>query len=213
MIDRKELQVRLAQAFDLLKSKGLIHSLGDLAVAIGMNPKNLNSAYHLVGRAMTKSVLIRVADAFPDIINRKYMETGEGDIALPAPEMRPHFEAEAAAGFTTGLADPDYGHDLRRVIDMIGSYDFTISVKGDSMEPEIHDGDLLCCRLMRDRMNIPVGKVCVIDTTEGALVKVVAGADEQGVILSSFNKRYKNRHVESANVLQLALVTTVIHKF
>ena len=158
-------------------------------------------------------MLLRVADAFPDIINRKYMETGEGDIALPAPEMRPHFEAEAAAGFTIGLADPDYGHDLCRVIDMIGSYDFTISVKGDSMEPEIHDGDLLCCRLMRDRMNIPVGKVCVIDTTEGALVKVVAGADEQGVILSSFNKRYKNRHVESANVLQLALVTTVIHKF
>lgn len=104
MIDRGELNRRLKEAFNLLRYKRLVDTQQDLAVALGMDPRNLNSAFNLVGRAMTKSLLLRVADTFPDVINRRYMETGEGDVALPEPSTRPHVEAEARAGFMVGLS-------------------------------------------------------------------------------------------------------------
>lgn len=91
MIDRKELNQRLKAAYDSLLVAGKIHSKADLARALQMNVNSLNSAFGLQGRAMTKNLLLRIADAFPDVISRRYMETGEGPVApLGAPDICGH---------------------------------------------------------------------------------------------------------------------------
>ena len=146
MIDRKELNQRLKAAYDSLLVAGKIHSKADLARALQMNVNSLNSAFGLQGRAMTKNLLLRIADAFPDVISRRYMETGEGPVAAPAKDLRPHFAPTAAAGFMSGMSETDNGADLRAVRDCVPDYDFTINAIGDSMMPLIHDGDLLFCR-------------------------------------------------------------------
>lgn len=210
MIDRKELNQRLKAAYDSLLVAGKIHSKADLARALQMNVNSLNSAFGLQGRAMTKNLLLRIADAFPDVISRRYMETGEGPVAAPAKDLRPHFAPTAAAGFLSGFAESDTGDDLRAVADNVPDYDFTINAAGDSMLPLIHDGDLLFCRRDDDRYNPPIDRIVVLDTTEGAVVKVLR-RDDDGLILHSLNPRYADRRLDTATINGIARVVAVLH--
>lgn len=195
-----------------MKDKGLIHTQKDLADKIGIDVRNLSAAFNLTGRAMTKNLLLRVADAFPDVISRKYMETGEGSVELPGAEMRPHVEANAAAGFMVGLSSPDDGHDRCSLISFVPPYDFTISVKGDSMEPLILDGDLLACRFADDRYNVPFGKICVIDAKEGAVVKILMQGDDCAM-LRSLNPKYKDYTIPYDEIQRIAVVVGSLHNF
>ena len=210
MTNRKELNQRLKAAYDSLLVAGKIHSKTDLARALQLNVNSLNSAFGLQGRAMTKNLLLRIADAFPDVISRRYMETGEGPVAAPAKDLRPHFAPTAAAGFMSGMSETDNGADLRAVRDCVPDYDFTINAIGDSMMPLIHDGDLLFCRYADDRYNPPIDRVTVIDTTDGAVVKVLR-RDDDGLLLHSLNKRYPDRRLDTATILRMARVVAVLH--
>lgn len=158
---------------------------------------------------MTLGLLERVADTFPDILNRDYLLTGQGDVAAPDRSMRPHFEATARAGFMTGLSNPEAG-SLRHRYDDIPDYDFTITAEGDSMMPEIKSGDILFCRHSRDRANPPISKVCVLDGKDGAVVKVIRTADSDTVTLHSLNPDYKDYTVPLADILGIAEVVALI---
>ena len=158
---------------------------------------------------MNESLLTRIADTFPDILNRDYLLTGQGDVAAPDRSMRPHFEATARAGFMTGLSNPEAG-SLRHRHDDIPDYDFTITAEGDSMMPEIKSGDILFCRHSRDRANPPISKVCVLDGKDGAVVKVIRTADSDTVTLHSLNPDYKDYTVPLADILGIAEVVALI---
>ena len=214
MIDRTILLQRIERAYELLLERGVIHSKSDLARAINKEPKNLMAAFSNTGRAMTLGLLTRVADTFPDVLNRDYLLKGEGDVAAPDRTMRPHYEATAAAGFMSGLADPESGTLRPRIPDM-PSYDFTIDARGESMEPKIKSGDTLLCRLAEDRANPPIGKVCVIDGKDGAAVKVLAAASESGrtLTLHSLNPAYRDYRVDAAEVSHIAVVVALLRKF
>lgn len=141
---------------------------------------------------MTLGLLRTVADTFPDILNRDYLLNGTGEVAAPDRTMKPHFEATARAGFMTGLSAPETSAPLRPRNPYMPDYDFTIRAEGDSMMPRIGSGDILYCRRSTDRQNPPIGKVCVLDTKEGPVVKVIARADDERVILHSYNPEYKD---------------------
>lgn len=179
---------------------------------MGLDKNYLIGAFNPKSKNATQALLLRVADAFPDVISRKYMETGEGSVELPGAEMRPHVEANAAAGFMIGLSSPDDGHDRRSIISFVPPYDFTISVKGDSMEPMILDGDLLACRFADDRYNVPFGKVCVIDAKEGAVVKILLQGDDCA-LLRSINPKYKDYTVPYDEIQRIALVVASLRNF
>ena len=214
MIDRELLRSRLVAAYEYLKQKGLIHSKSDLARAVGIRVNNLNDAFGLRGNYMNEPLLTKIADTFPDVLNRDYLLKGEGDVAAPDRTMRPHYEATAAAGFMSGLADPESGTLRPRIPDM-PSYDFTIDARGESMEPKIKSGDTLLCRLAEDRANPPIGKVCVIDGKDGAAVKVLAAASESGrtLTLHSLNPAYRDYRVDAAEVSHIAVVVALLRKF
>ena len=214
MIDRTILLQRLERAYELLLERGVIHSKSDLARAINKEPKNLMAAFSNTGRAMTLGLLTRVADTFPDVLNRDYLLKGEGAVSAPDRTMRPHYEATAAAGFMSGLADPESGTLRPRIPDM-PSYDFTIDARGESMEPKIKSGDTLLCRLAEDRANPPIGKVCVIDSKDGAAVKVLAAASESGrsLTLHSLNPAYRDYTIDAAEVSHIAVVVALLRKF
>lgn len=154
---------------------------------------------------MTLGLLTRVADTFPDILNRDYLLTGEGDVAAPDRSMRPHFEATARAGFMTGLSTPETG-SLRPRDPYMPDYDFSITVEGDSMLPRIGSGDILYCRRSLDRANPPIGKVCVIDTKDGPVVKVLTAATDESVTLHSLNPAYADRFIPTDAILGIAQV-------
>lgn len=176
-----------------------------------MRINNLNDAFGLRGNYMNTSLLERVADAFPDVLNRDYLLTGTGEVAAPDPNRRPHYRAQAAAGFMDGLADGEAG-DLRPLIPDVPDYDFTIEARGDSMLPEIQSGDILLCRRATDRANPPLDRICVIDSTDGAAVKLIAGADEDSLFLHSLNLDYPDYSLDLSSLLGVAPVVALLRR-
>lgn len=212
MIDRPLLSKRLQSAYDYLRGNGVVHTITEFAEAIGKTQGDVSNALACRGRVMTIGLLTRVADAFPDVLNRDYLLTGEGEVAAPDKSLRPHFEAKVSAGFMDGTSEGEAGV-MRPPIPGMPDYDFTIEASGDSMMPRIESGDTLLCRRCDDRLNLPVGKICVIDSIDGAAVKVVAGVNEESVTLHSLNPKYDDYTVELTSINGIAEVVGLVRKF
>lgn len=206
-----KIHARLLKAFDYLKNKGIIHTQTQLAEKIGKTQQSVNAAFKDTPKRCTLGLMKAIADAFPNILNRDYLLTGEGDVAAPDPNRRPHYRAQAAAGFMDGLADGEAG-DLRPLIPDVPDYDFTIEARGDSMLPEIQSGDILLCRRAIDRANPPLDRICVIDSTDGAAVKLITGADEDSLFLHSLNPDYPDYSLDLSSLLGVAPVVALLRR-
>ncbi len=123
-------------------------------------------------------------------------------------DLRPHFAAVARAGFMDDVAEGEYGDDMRPKISFLSDYDFTIEVMGESMLPKYKEGDVLACRIANDRFNPPIGKVCVIDSKNGAAVKEISGITENTIICHSLNPepRFRDYEVEFSDIHKIAIV-------
>lgn len=192
MSDKQLLAQRLNAAYDLLRTQGVLHTISEFANILKKPQPHVSLALKGDEKRCTLGLLTRVADTFPDILSRDYLLTGQGDVAAPDRSMRPHFEATARAGFMIGLSEAETDAPLHTRNPDMPDYDFTIRAQGDSMLPKIESGDILYCRHATDRQNPPIGKVCVLDTKEGPVVKVIARADDERVLLHSYNPEHKD---------------------
>lgn len=202
---------RLNNAYNLLLDNGLVHKKQDFAEFMDIAPANLSHAFKGNTRYLTQGLMKRIADAFPDVISREYMEHGIGEVAKK--QGVPHIPYEVSAGgvgISLGAVSLNDCEMLARV-SSFGSYDFTIEVQGDSMEPELHKGDVLACQ-WASAENIRSDKYYVIDTAEGAVVKRLADEGAQ-IVCSSINKKYNDFSVAKNDALHLALVVGVIRKY
>lgn len=208
MIDRKLLKVRLQNAYLYLKSKGLVHSKSDLARSIGMRINNLNDAFGLRGNYMNEALLQKVADAFPDILNRDYLLTGEGEVGLPDKNLRPHYPATVAAGVLSGDVAQvmDYDVEMEPAIKRFGHYDYMIDVDGESMEPTYYTGDTVACRKLENKDELTSGKAYVFVTRDGAVLKRYVSSTSSSVRVSSDNSKYKPYSIDQDSILCIAEV-------
>lgn len=204
------LHQRLLKSFEYLKNKGLVHTQTQFAEILGKPQQSINAAFKDAPKRCTLGLMTRIADAFPDVLSRDYLLSGTGSPAAPDRSLRPHVAADAAAGFLDSVSNGDPGLDLRPQIPIGSDYDFSISVKGDSMEPEIRDGDTLCCSFASDRANLPLGDICVLDTDEGALVKVLHSFTSSSVTLRSLNPRYADLSLPASSILHVARVDALL---
>lgn len=121
-----------------------------------------------------------IAEKFPSW-NAEWVITGRGESTgvdkqndepqTTNKETRPHIPIEVAAGLTTGFAECVALRDceMRPIIDAFPNYDYTITIKGDSMEPKYESGDIIAIKQITDY--IEWGKTYVVSTREGAVVK------------------------------------------
>lgn len=211
MIDRSIFQERLIYAYNYLLDSGLIHNQQQLADAIGVKKQVVSSALNNVGRVLTMNFLLRVADAFPEVINREYMEHGVGEVAKK--QGVPHIPYEVSAGGVgVSLGSIDMKSCATTLpISHLNSYDFTIDVHGDSMEPMFLSGDILACRWV-DVADIVANRFYVLDTEDGAVVKMLEDRGAE-IICTSLNKRYKEFSVPKSDALRVAIVVGCLRKF
>lgn len=201
---------RLHQAIQRLMDIGKIHIQRDIVVKLNGNESNISQALNGNPRYFTEGFLRRFGTAYSDYINTEWLINGTGQMAVPDRSLKPHFDASASAGFMAGLSAPETGTDLRTLDQQADDYDFTIAARGDSMLPEIEDGDILACRVLSDRLNPPLGEICVIDTVNGAAVKQVAAVLEDSLLLHSFNPDYPDYDVPFLDLLSIARVVALL---
>ena len=69
--------------------------------------------------------------------------------------------------------------DVERIISPIKSADYAITVTGDSMAPEYSNGSQILIKKINENSFIEWGKVYVLDTTNGVVLKIINQCKEQ----------------------------------
>jgi phage repressor protein C with HTH and peptisase S24 domain len=160
-------------------------------------------------------------------LNLEWLLTGKGSMlkseetlsskesGYKKPFMVPLIPIEAIAGFpdndTPGTRYEDC--DLYAVPEFEKSgFEFVIRVSGSSMYPKYSSGDILACRKVKDILFFQWGKVYVIDSSQGPLVKRVFEHDNPELLLlvSENKEKYPPFSLPKSDVRSLSLVLGVI---
>lgn len=90
--------------------------------------------------------------------------------------------------------------------------DFLIPVRGDSMVPRYYSGDLVACKyLPLSDIFFQWGKVYVLDTNQGALIKKVRpGSSNDTITLISENDNYEPFELPRSAIYNIAIVQGII---
>lgn len=126
-------------------------------------------------------------------------------------QTRPRVPLTAAAG---SLSGESIGVTLQQceqlpIIHQIPSYDFTMFIKGDSMSPRFESGDEIACRRIDQTRFIQWGKVHVLDTTQGFIIKRVY-EDGDKIRCVSYNPAYADFSIPKEDIHSMSLVVGVV---
>lgn len=100
----------------------------------------------------------------------------------------------------------------RYIVPAFQNADFLIRTKGDSMQPTYNSGDLVACRrVSMSGLFFQWGRVYVIDTNQGVLIKRInPGVDTDHVSIVSDNDRYQPFQLPVSDIYAVALVVGTI---
>ena len=140
-----------------------------------------------------------------------FLITGKGSLFPPSgivvsqntgTEIRVPLIPLGARGGT--LADYSEGatiKDCELVVSPIRGADYAIQVTGDSMAPDYPSGSMLLIKKIDEAMFIEWGKVFVLDTANGQVVKIVRPTESPDVVeCSSINPGYPPFKVRTEDV-------------
>lgn len=134
-------------------------------------------------RPVTSKFVNKFCKVFSNV-NADYLLTGNGQIEIikikensSCDKFLPLIPIEAMAGYVPGIDYDgvvlgDCEQYLVPEFQKIGA-EFMIRVTGDSMAPTYRNGEVLACRMVQEILFFQWGKVYVLDTSQGALVKRV----------------------------------------
>lgn len=157
--------------------------------------------------------LAKILATYPEL-SPEWLLTGNGEMILSSPVAKlratiPLIPIGAMAGWGEGemqIMDHDLTHyDVPEFAEL--KADFLINVKGDSMYPKYHTGDLVACKKLPLDTFFQWNKVYVLDTVQGAMIKRVNKSENQDEIKCiSENPTYDPFDLPLQDIHALALV-------
>lgn len=176
----------------------------------------------LKGESLLSSSLVEsFLNTFP-YVSSEWLLRGRGEMYLPESadanqgiqETRPRIPYDAAAGALTVGVDGIMEYECEQVplINTLPKYDFTILVRGESMMPEIQSGDEIACALISESAFIQWGRVHVLDTSQGIVVKRIYEKGD-GILCKSDNLRYSEYVIPKSEIYHIALVVGLIRHY
>jgi phage repressor protein C with HTH and peptisase S24 domain len=189
---------------------------------IGFNQSNLSKV--LNGSREVPQNLITAILNHTDV-NKTWLLTGEGgawNTKASTPEIvteevvhqsgkRPRVPFTVRAGKLTEIMSSVMPYDCEYipVINAFPEYDFTIIVKGDSMEPKYEGGDEIACKRIDNTSFIQWGKPHVLDTAQGMILKRIY-EDGDKIRCVSYNREYPDFCVDKDEIFSVSLVVGLI---
>lgn len=165
----------------------------------------------------------KISLAFPDL-NTGWLLTGEGEmLRTPTADTSvntsqkalPLIPFEAIAGYLSTDNEGVMVEDCERYVipefEQRGA-EFIIRVSGSSMYPKYSNGDLLGCKKIKDILFFQWGKIYVLDTSQGTLVKrIYEHENDDFVKLVSDNKDvYPPFVIPKSDIRSLSIVVGVV---
>lgn len=163
--------------------------------------------------------LNNVLTVFPEL-NREWLLYGEGsmlneDLSCTSSlkkkeeksDTRPRIPYDAAAGTLTETIEgvTEYQCEEVPVISAFPHYDFTIRVVGRSMEPEYFAGDEVACLKVNEKRFLQWGRVHVLDTTQGVVIKRIYD-DGDCITCRSYNPEFPDFSIAKEDIRSYNLV-------
>lgn len=190
-------------------------------ITIGALERSIGASKGVISRAISNGTDIQskwiqaVVEKYPQY-SAQWLLVGEGDMLqhesssnsnIDKYDTRPHIPIDAAAGALSIITQSISENDCVRlpVIKRFPNYDFTISVKGDSMEPEFRSGDEVACRFINQPSFIQWGRPHVLDTVQGVVLKRIYNKKDT-ILCKSDNKEYEDFEIPKDEILRIALV-------
>lgn len=186
---------------------GMIENMGrdkivSLSKALGISPldilgigdsenktdpikKELNDIFDLLNSERQKKVLNFASNQLDEQKNNvlDINKTTEKNKLIPIETVE---KVSAGFGFHYGENEKTTYYTSRN---NLPRFDFATVVDGDSMEPTLHDGDVI---LIRQNYDTPQGGIYVVDYDGTSWVKEVSIV-ENGLVLHSINEKYPDR--------------------
>lgn len=159
-----------------IKEKGLSQSRFEKSVGLS------NGFVNNISKGIGADKLQKILCVYPDL-STKWLLTGEGEMIKineikssvdeRNKDTRPRISYDAAAGTLTDTIEgvTEYQCEEVPVISAFPKYDFTIRIVGRSMEPEYFAGDEVACLKVNEKRFLQWGRVHVLDTTQGVVIK------------------------------------------
>lgn len=162
-------------------------------ISIGMS----NGWANKVGDSIRENTLQKIKEIYPEL-NIAWLKSGVGEMLITgdsegtqeAPgdsETSHHHPAHtvpllpiaAQGGSFNDFIVSVRENDCENVISPIKGADFAMPVSGDSMAPEYPNGSQILIKRINERAFIDWGKVYVLDTCNGSVIKRVFPADDK----------------------------------
>lgn len=195
---------------ELLKFTGL--NFSKLAKEIGLNTVqtlyDIKNGKHGISKEVAEKIQAKYFN-----LSMAWLLTGEGEmlntetIHLLKKQTRPRIPYDAAAGTLTDTINgvSKYECEQVQVIGIFPTYDFTIRITGRSMEPEFFSGDEVACKRINEERFIQWGRVHVLDTTQGVVIKRIYD-DGEKIRCNSYNKEFPDFSIPKEDIRSYNLV-------
>lgn len=191
---------RLIAVIHYLKENRRIFNDADFATSIG-KARSYISEVKSGKRPLTEQFVLQICSAFPEL-SKSWLLTGEGSMLVDSsPSEVKNFSSDVEKTTSEeklkqipilpisaqGGSLNDFTHSVRKydcewMSSPISDADFAIEVAGDSMAPEYPAGARVLIKRINESAFIEWGKVFVIDTENGVVLKKVVPADDDNCI-------------------------------
>lgn len=173
-----------------------------------------NSYIQNISEGIGADVMNRISIQFPDL-NTSWLLTGEGEmiksscdvVSQKSSNTRPRIPYDAAAGTLTEIVEgvAEYQCEQVPIIGVFPRYDFTIRIVGRSMEPEYFAGDEVACLRVNEKRFLQWGRVHVLDTTQGIVIKRIYDSGDY-IVCKSFNPEFPDFAIPKEDIRSYNLV-------
>lgn len=189
-----------------IKHKGLSQSRFEKSVGLS------NGFVNNISKGIGADKLQRILCVYPDL-NSDWLLNGVGDMVISKEQFfdknntRPRIPYDAAAGTLTETVEgvTEYQCEQVPIISVFPKYDFTIRIFGRSMEPEYFAGDEVACLRVNEKRFLQWGRVHVLDTTQGVVIKRIYDNGDC-IVCKSFNPEFPDFSIPKQDIRSYNLV-------
>lgn len=184
---------------------------------------DIKKGKHGISREVANKLKLR----FPKL-SLSWLLAGEGDIIDNVPsktdpiteetetaERVPLLPVSAFAGpISTFASSGVEKQDCETIYSPTAGAELALTISGDSMEPQLHDGTIIFIKRINDQAFIPWGHTLVLDTENGAFVKdVYPGPTPDKVVARSKNAKYPDMLIPRECIYGIYRVLNAVKSF
>ena len=181
---------RLIDVIAFLKKERVIYNESDFAKQLEIG-KSFLSDIKAGRKVLSEQIVLKIC-ALDARINRTWLLTGEGSMFTTEPSLAGFNEMEytrvpllpisAQGGSLNDFVVSVSLQDCEKIISPINGADIAITISGDSMADEYPNGSIVLAKRINERAFIDWGKVYVLDTCNGVVVKTLTPSEKENYV-------------------------------